>query len=122
MLKKFTNNEIYTIASSRDFENFNSYIPAKANFAIQKNFKTLSDAAQEIEQARLNVIKHYGELDENGSMYNISNENTPIVNKELNELFNVEQELDIRTFNIEDLGKAEFTPSQMQIIMFMIED
>jgi hypothetical protein len=46
----------------------------------------------------------------------------PQVQKELNDLFSIEQELDIKTFHIDDLGSVEFTPAQMQTIMFMIED
>jgi hypothetical protein len=34
-------------------------------------------------------------------------------NKELNDLFSIEQELDIRLIKIEDLEKVEFTAKQM---------
>ena len=121
---KLTNNTIYTLASTcpQEFADFKSYIPAKANFAIQKNFSTLAAAAQGIDEARLGVAKHYGELDESGERYTFSADVMETVNKELTELFEIEQDLDIRTIRIEDLGSAEFTPAQMQAIMFMIED
>ena len=120
---KLTNNTIYTLAQGqREFIDFKSYIPAKANFAIQKNFSVLAAAAEEIEKARLEVAQHYGEVDESGTKYNIPTENLEIVNKEMIELFEIEQELNIRMISIDDLGSAEFTPAQMQLIMFMIED
>lgn len=122
MLKKFTNDEIYRIATSQAFADFTSYIPAKANFIIQKNFSVFAAAAQGIEEARLEVAKHYGELTEDGTKYNISEENMKAVSDELAELFSMEQELDIKTFDIDSLGTAEFTPAQMQILMYMIED
>lgn len=122
MKQTFTNNSIYTMASSKAFVDFKSYIPAKANFAIQKNFGVLAAAAQEIETARLEVAKHYGVLDEDGSKYTIPDENIEIVSNEIADLLNDTQELDIRMIKIEDLGAAEFTPAQMQMIMFMIED
>lgn len=122
MKQTFTNNSIYSLASSQEFVDFKSYIPAKANFAIQKNFATLAAAAREIEEARLAVAKHYGVLDEDGSKYTIPEENIEIVSQEIADLLNDTQELDIRMIKIEDLGNAEFTPAQMQMIMFMIED
>lgn len=122
MKKTLTNNTIYELASSQAFADFKSYIPAKANFAMQKNFAAIAAAAQGIEEARLEVAKHYGVLDEAGSKYNIPEENMETVNKELIDLFNIEQELDIRMITIEDLGSAEFTPEQMSVLMFMIED
>ena len=121
---KFNNNEIYQIASilAKTFNNLDLYIPAKANFFIQKNISTLAAAAQEIEKSRLEIAKHYGILDEEGQQYKIPEDKIEEASKELEDLFSIEQELDIKTFSIEALGNAEFTPAQMQAMMFMIED
>lgn len=121
---KFSNNEIYQITNvlTKIFDNLNIYIPAKANFFIQKNISTLAAAAQEIEKSRLEIAKHYGVLDEEGRQYKIPEDKLEEASKELNDLFSIEQELDIKTFSIEALGNAEFTAAQMQAMMFMIED
>ena len=121
---KFTNYEIYNIANifANNFSNLNIYIPAKANFFIQKNIATFAAAAQEIEKSRLEIAQHYGELDEDGQQYKIAEDKLEEASKELNDLFSIEQDLDIKTFTIEALGNAEFTAAQMQAIMFMIED
>ena len=121
---KFNNYEIYQIANAlaQVFDNLDMYIPAKANFFIQKNISTFASAAQEIEKARFEVAKQYGVPDESGQQYKIAEDKIEIAAKEFNELFAIEQELDIKTFSIEALGNAEFTPAQMQAIMFMIED
>ena len=121
---KFNNQQIYQIANNvlSNLDNLNIYIPAKANFFIQKNISTLAAAAQEIEKSRLEIAKHYGVLDEEGQQYKIPEEKLEEASKELNDLFSIEQELDIKTFSIEALGNAEFTPAQMQAMMFMIED
>lgn len=121
---KFNNNEIYQIANilAKVFDNLDIYIPAKANFFIQKNIATFAAAAQEIEKSRLEIAQHYGELDEDGQQYKIPEEKIKEASKELNDLFSIEQDLDIKTFSIESLGNAEFTPAQMQAMMFMIED
>ena len=121
---KFNNSEIYQIANvlAKTFDNLDIYIPAKANFFIQKNISTLAAAAQEIEKSRLEIAKHYGILDEEKQQYKIPEDKIEEASKELEDLFSIEQELDIKTFSIEALGNAEFTPAQMQTMMFMIED
>ena len=121
---KFNNQQIYQIANNvlSNLDNLDIYIPAKANFFIQKNISTLAAAAQEIEKSRLEIAKHYGVLDEEGQQYKIPEDKLEEASKELEDLFSIEQELDIKTFSIEALGSAEFTPAQMQAMMFMIED
>lgn len=121
---KFNNSEIYQIANNAlsNLDNLSIYIPAKANFFIQKNISTIAAAAQEIEKSRLEIAKHYGVLDEEKQQYKIPEDKLEEASKELEDLFSIEQELDIKTFSIEALGNAEFTPAQMQAIMFMIED
>ena len=121
---KFNNSEIYQIANvlAKTFDNLDIYIPAKANFFIQKNIAIFAAAAQEIEKSRLEIAKHYGELDEENQQYKIPEDKIEEASKELEDLFSIEQELNIKTFTIEALGEAEFTSAQMQAIMFMIED
>ena len=121
---KLNNQQIYQIANNTisNLDNLNIYIPAKANFFLQKNLQTLAAAAQEIEKSRLEIAKHYGVLDEEGQQYKILEDKLDEASKELEDLFSIEQELDIKTFSIEALGNAEFTPAQMQAMMFMIED
>ena len=121
---KFNNSEIYQIANNAlsNLDNLNIYIPAKANFFIQKNISILAAAAQEIEKSRIEIAKHYGILDEEKQQYKIPEDKLEEASKELEDLFSIEQELDIKTFSIEALGNAEFTPAQMQAMMFMIED
>lgn len=121
---KFNNYQIYQIANdlASNFEKLEIYIPAKANFFLQKNIQTFAAAAQEIEKSRLEIAKHYGTPDEDGQQYIIPEEKIPEASKELDDLFSIEQDLDIKTFFIDSLGDAEFTPAQMQTMMFMIED
>jgi hypothetical protein len=121
---KFNNQQIYQIANNvlSNLDNLDIYIPAKANFFIQKNISVLAAAAQEIDKSRLEIAKHYGVLDEEVQQYKIPEDKLEEASKELEDLFSIEQELDIKTFSIEALGNAEFTPAQMQAMMFMIED
>ena len=120
---KFNNNEIYQIANNliSNLGNLDIYIPAKANFFLQKNIQTLAGAAEEIENSRIEIIKHYGMPDESGQQYQIPADKMEEASRELNDLFMIEQDLEIKTFSIESLGNAEFTTAQMQSMMFMIE-
>lgn len=121
---KFSNYEIYLMNENlmKELGNLDIYIPAKANFFLQKNIQTIAAAAQQVDNSRIEIAKHYGELDEAGQAYKIPEDKMEEANKELADLFAIEQELEIKTFSIEALGSAEFTPAQMQAIMFMIED
>lgn len=121
---KFNNNEIYQMANilAKTFDNLDIYIPAKANFFIQKNIAIITIAAQEIDKSRLEIAKQYGEPDEEEQQYIIPTNKIEEASKELNDLFSIEQDLDIKTFSIEALGNTELTTAQMQAILFMIED
>lgn len=121
---KFNNQQIYQYANNliQAFDNLDIYIPAKANFFLQKNIHVIAAAAQDIEKSRIEIAKHYGELNEEEQKYDIPRDKIEEASKELEDLFEIEQELDIKTFSIEAFGNAEFTPVQMQAMMFMIED
>lgn len=121
---KIKNFNIYQMAEGlSSLANDNTiYIPAKANFFIQKNIAMFAAAAQEIEKARVGIAKHYGTPDETSGNYQIPEDKMAIATQELNDLFNIEQELDIKKIKIEDLGSAEFTASQMNTLMIMIDD
>lgn len=100
----------------------NLYIPAKANFYIQRNVQQLCSIAQNIEEVRQNIIKKYGQPIEDAEKYYIPKENIEEANTELNELLEATQELSISKFLIDDLKNVELTPQQMQALMFMIEE
>lgn len=121
---KLTNNEIYTMANMIQpiAHSTTIHLPIKANFFLQKNAKMFAAAAKEIEEARVEIGKRYGEYDVNTSMYNIPNEKMADASKALEELFNIEQDLDVKKIKVEDLGDVNFTPAQMQVLMFMIDD
>ena len=121
---KLTNVQIYNYANAYNeaFAEFNAYLPVKANFILQKNVSALAVAVEEIEKARIGIAQHYGVLNEEGTRYDIPQDKMADVNKELQELFEIEQDLDIKSLSIEAFGNVEFTPAQMQAIMFMIEE
>jgi hypothetical protein len=54
--------------------------------------------------------------------YDIPPENMAAANKELQDLFDLEQDLNIHMFNLDDFDGIELTYQQMSAIMFMIEE
>ena len=121
---KLTNNEIYVYTRQlmEAFQDGEQRLPIKVNFYLQKNKSTLLALAQDIEKARLEIAQNYGTLDESGEQYQIPNEKLAEVSKELEDLFNLEQEVNIYKINIDSLSDdLTFTTAQMEAIMFMID-
>lgn len=123
---KLINKEIYTYANNllAEFNNTSSdlKLPIKLNFYLQKNIQILKTLAIEIEENRLNIIKQYGTLNDNGIDYIIPKENYEKATKELNELYELEQEVQIYKVSIDALSDdLMLTTKQMEALLFMIE-
>lgn len=120
---KMTNLDIYNYGKAMidSFQDLNQKLPVKVNFYIQKNKATLLPLAQEIEQARVNIIYEYGVLNESTGNYDIAEEKMSTVMAELDELFSLEQEVNIYKIDIDNFSDDIFlTTGQMEAIMFMI--
>jgi hypothetical protein len=122
---KLTNNKIYAYANSLLAEFGNSAdmkLPVKINFYLQKNIQTLKALAMEIEQSRLEIVQQYGELTDDNNAYLIPANKIAEAQKELNDLFTLEQDVQIYTINIDTLSDdLMLTMSQMEALMFMID-
>lgn len=122
---KMTNNEIYGAANllMEHFQDNSLKLPVKVNFYLQKNKKLLIELAQDIEKNRMDIANQYGTLDEQTGQYQVEQDKIEKASNELNELFNLEQDVKIYKVSIEDF-KDEFvlTTGQMDALMFMIED
>lgn len=122
---KLTNFEIYNYAQqlAEAFNDSEQRLPVKLNFFIQKNKSILTSLAQDIEQARMEIAKTYGELNAEGTQFIIKPENTAIVSKEINDLFGLEQEVNIGKIKESHLSdEFPLTVAQMEAIIFMIEE
>ena len=110
----------YALTLNEALNNNDLQMPVAVIFSIEKNKQTLMTIAQDIEKYRMDIIKKYGE--EVDGNYNVPQDKIEIANKELQDLFSIEQEVNIYKFNIEDLGDIKLTSNQMNAILFMIED
>lgn len=119
-----TNNEIYTYTRQLmdAFQDGEQKLPIKINFYLQKNKNTLLGLAQDIEKARLEIAQTYGTLDESGEQYQIPNEKLAEASKELEDLFNLEQDVAIHKISIDSLSDdLMLSAAQMEALMFMID-
>ena len=118
-----TNLQIYNVAKSllNNFTDSNQYLPIKINFFLHKNKMILLQLAQEIEDSRMQILQHYGiELDNND--YQIPSDKIQIANKELEDLFSLEQDVSIEKVKIDSLPEdISLTLGQMNSLMFMLE-
>ena len=110
----------YALTLNEALNNNDLQMPVAVIFSIEKNKQTLMTVAQDVEKYRMDIIKKYGE--EVDGNYNVPQDKIEIANKELQDLFSIEQEVNIYKFNIEDLGDIKLTSNQMDAILFMIED
>ena len=120
---KLTNNQIYTYATAlaAAFQDSAQKFPVKANFYLQKNKETLLTMAQDIEKARMDLLNGYGHLDEETNRFIIDDDKIALASKELEDLFNLEQEVNIYTVDIDSFGdEAVLTTGQMEALLFMI--
>ena len=121
---KLTNNQIYTYATDlvAAFQDSNQKLPIKVNFYLQKNKEILTTMAQDIEKARIDLLSQYGTLDYESNRFTILPENMEIASKELSDLFNLEQEVNIYKVNIDSFGDdLSLTTGQMEALLFMID-
>lgn len=120
-----TNNEIYNYTTTLNNE-FNSSckikFPVRVNFFLQKNIQKLTNASSEIERARMEIAQSYGELNEDGTSYFIPPDKISQAQAELNELFDIDQDIKLHLFSIDDFNNIELTYQQMSALMFMIKD
>ena len=122
---KLTNLQIYNYASNLLEEFSNSAelkLPVKVNFYLQKNLLTLKNLATEIEESRLNIVQEYGQINEDGTSYFIPSENIEKAQQELNDLFALDQEVQIYKIKLDSCyDDILLSMSQMESLMFMIE-
>ena len=102
--------------SQKDFK-------AKLAWSISRLLKAAEAEIQAFNDTRMNLIKKYGDKDENGELVTDENGNCKIdntsveeFNKEFNELINTEVEINANKLTFDMLENIDFTPSEMAIL------
>ena len=120
---KLNNRIIYQYAHNlTQFNMHDIKLPVRINFFLQKNISIILEAAQEIEAARMQIAQTFGELSADSTQFIIPPEKMAMAQQEINDLFNLAQELDIHVFKLDEFDNIDLTYDQMSAIMFMIEE
>lgn len=93
---------------------------AKLAWQVARLLKSAEAEIQSFNETRMNLIKKYGEKDENGELITDENGNCKILpegietfTNELNELIASEVEINANKLDINLFGDTDFTPSDM---------
>lgn len=104
-------------------------LKAKLALSIARLLKEAEREMQNFNEVRMNLIKKYGEKDENGELITdekgnckILNDNTADFSKELNDLIETEIEINANKLKLDDLETLDFTPSDMVSLEPFIEE
>ena len=96
---------------------------AKLAWSIARLLKAAETEIQSFNETRMNLIKKYGEKDENGELVTddkgnckIENENIDEFTKELNELIETTVEINANKIKMDLLEDIDFTPSDMAML------
>lgn len=121
--KAMTNLEIYAYANAlMDAFKEEITLPVKVNFYLQKNMTRMIEAGKEIEKARMDIIQKYGTPTEDGQNIEVSADMVETVNKELEDLFALEQEIKVNEIALDAFDGIDLTSAQVAAISFMIKD
>ena len=115
-----TNQQIYNYANALTGFTIGIKLPVRIGFFLSRNIKTIQQLGQEIYETKINIGKTYGQLNAEGDGYTIPSDNMELVQQELNDLFNLTQEVDIHVFSLSDFDDIELTYEQLNAIIFMI--
>ena len=118
-----TNLEIYTTAQAL-MESITTDInlPVKVGFYIQKNMKKMTELAQEIEKSRMEIFDKYGEKDEENNQYKFDKSVQEQVQKELNDLFDLTQDVKTNMLELDWFDDIDLNANQIAEISYMIAD
>lgn len=101
---------------------------AKLAWSIARLLKSAETEIQSFNETRMNLIKKYGEKDENGELITdeknnckIKTEDVDTFTDELNELINTEVEINANKIDFNLLENIDFTPSDMTALEPFIE-
>lgn len=123
MNKTMTNLEIYAYANAlMDAFKEDITLPVKVNFYLQKNMTRMIEAGKEIEKTRMDIIQKYGTPTEDGQNIEVSADMVETVNKELEDLFALEQEIKVNEIALDTFDGIDLTSAQVAAISFMIKD
>lgn len=102
-------------------------LPVKVSYTISKNISQIESELKIYEKERQKLIEKYAEKDEDGKI--ISDERNQIKfadvvgwDKDIKELLDIENDVDIRKFKLDELNGFNISAAELQAIDSMIEE
>ena len=125
MKKMMSNREVYetTVKLQKFFgENNELFLPVVINYAIQRNLNILMPICKAIEKSRNTIGEKYGIFNPEDNSYHIEPDNILMAEKEMENLMDLEEKIEIRMITLEDLSELKLSSAQMAALLFMIEE
>ncbi|MCC7575003.1 hypothetical protein KO361_05405 [Candidatus Woesearchaeota archaeon] len=104
-------------------------LPVKTSYVIAKNIRELSKILEDIEKIKKQVFDKWVEKDKDGNPISEGNKEGVFklkknneFNKEMNELLDIENDVNISTVTLDDLEGVDLTPGTIMSIDWMIEN
>lgn len=110
-------------------ELINKHLPVKVSYAIAKNVAKINSELKTYTDLRAKLIEKHAEKEEDGKIK--SDESGQLIFKEgckeqwekdIKELLDIENEIDIHKFNLAELEGHSMKPSELMLIDYMIEE
>lgn len=127
---KFTNRKITNDANFLGALTYKQ-LPIKVSYAIAKNISKIERELEIYNKERQKLLDKYCIKDDEGknlidenNQLKIADEHLEDWNKDINELLDIEIDIDIHKFNVNDLlnSNCEMTASELMLIDYMIEE
>lgn len=124
-----TNAEITTYFTKLDaviseLEN-DIYCSPRTRYTMAKNLTTLAPMVSIINNIKHDIYRHYGTsvmAENNEEVYKFDDDVLIEVNKDLEELSLIENNVDIITLSLSDIESLNLSLKQMEALMFMIKE
>ena len=95
-------------------------LKARCAYAVSKILKAAETEMANFNEARMNLIRKYGEKDENDELVTDENGNAHVIpenieefTKELNDVLDSDVDINANKVRIDDLDDVKFTPTEM---------
>lgn len=114
---KYTNAQIFNIAlgAKNFYDDKQAQFPVKAGFYLFKNLKLFTQAAEDINKIRAQILLKYEKLED-------EQEKLEKTQKDLLELSKITQKIDIYPIALEDFEDMRLSHEQIQILIEMLPD
>lgn len=103
-----------------ELEELNLPLNIKTSFIFARNIQILAPLVNVIQEKQMEIYKKYGNETERNT-YKVPDEMIPTVEKELNELLNIEIDVDLVKLKLEDIGEIQIPLNVLKKIIYMIE-